>query len=183
MKSMMDRTLVRRLGWRPTWLDERKKILVRDGIDLGQWDRNLAFLGSGINPLGIVRDDEESETLSAATSLLVKVVLAARVGWDFPLVLSATHRWFLAAYPDVFDYFYPSPGYLSGDANAALQTYESQRSVRRTQLYPVLDLLEEQVSNACPRLGDEALFEKLLVAEKNYYKETLGRSFLLQKSG
>lgn len=81
----------------PFGTDPREEALLEDDIDIGRWAKNMEYLETqdyfnreGVEPL-VVRIDEAAAFL--------------------PFILHGDRKkrnWFIAAYPDVINYFFPS---------------------------------------------------------------------------
>lgn len=84
------------LGRLPFWFDLRKKALLEDNIDIERWRTNMEYLETKDWSLR-EKVDRLVMNISHATPFLPPIL---REGQD--------RNWFIAAYPGVINYFYPS---------------------------------------------------------------------------
>jgi hypothetical protein len=97
------KTLRRYLGKLPSWFDLRKKALLEDKIDIDRWAINMEYL-----------ETKDLSLRQKADHLVVQI----DDGSPFlpPVLMEKQDRnWFIAAYPDVIDYFYPTVALGLGD--------------------------------------------------------------------
>lgn len=173
------------LGFFPAWFDLRKKEILSDNIDIKQWQFNMNFLiykHGTINPSEKKALNDWTETFYNTGSDEMKYeglyleehatpILLNISDVDLPPILCSNRNrnWFLAAYPDVVEYFYPTFNLLAMDFDA------EQRRVK--------DCVEA-VAKECERMqkylttgkGNQAIY---LTRMKHFYKNELRKNFLL----
>lgn len=172
------------LGGFPAWFDLRKKEILNDNIDINQWQFNMNFL---IYKHGTFDPSEKkafkywSETFDYTENDVIEFgayleehvtpVLLNISDVDLPPILcrDQDRNWFLAAYPDVVEYFYPSFHLLAVDFDAERRRVEDR---------------VEAVAAECERMqqylttgkGNQAIY---LIRMKKFYKNELKNNFLL----
>jgi len=89
-----------------------------------------------------------------------------------PIFYKGQNRnWFLAAYPDVFEYFYPQPNYLADDFDKEmLRVEEHVKNVTENH-----QRMEQYISAG---KGNQTIY---LVRMKKFYKDELNKNFLLSR--
>lgn len=143
------------LGGFPAWFDLRKKEIVNDNINIEQWQINMNFLiykHGTIDPSEKKAFKDWTETFYNTGSDEIKYegwyleehatpVLLNISDVDLPPILcrDRDRNWFLAAYPDVFEYFYP------------------QKDLRKLSFYPQEDL---------EKLSDEEMEERIRLLQQ-----------------
>ena len=174
------------LGASPAWFDLRKKTILEDNIDINQWQINMNYL---INKYGSIdssehkayddfiskleRQDDEFDIFDFEEDLEKKVtpVLLNILDADLPPILynNQDRNWFLAAYPDVFEYFYPQPNLFAEDFDNELIRHEKQ-VIGLKELHKKLEQYSSQlITNQTTQL----------FRIKDFYKKELNKNFLL----
>jgi hypothetical protein len=98
---------------------------------------------------------------------------------DYPMALKKeTHAWFIAAYPDVLDFFYPSPDYTEKNLDREIKPVGKNRKVINPIKDDFLNNLDKKYSDS----GTTLNIELMLMELKNYYKNDLNKQFLLSKN-
>jgi len=88
--------------------DRRRQELLNDFIDLRQWESNINFVTSGIDRNAVFIDENEQAIINAASPIFGKIVEHMKTPIDYPQALNFRDMfWYIAAYPDVIDFFYP----------------------------------------------------------------------------
>ena len=131
------------LGFWPAWIDLRKKEMLNDNIDIGQWQINMNYL---ISKHGSISQREEEafrnwvESFEESESYEnyygehleenVTPILLNLTDIDLPPIFykRQDRNWFLSAYPDVFEYFYPQTNYLAQNFDDELQRVKEHYS-------------------------------------------------------
>jgi hypothetical protein len=174
------------LGFCPALFDVRKKEILKDNLDIGQWQINMNFL---IYKYGTIASSEKTtfdcfaDTFKTAdineiafrdyleekvTPVLLNI---SEVDLDLPRLLCAgkDRNWFLAGYPDVFEYFYVQPKLPAG---------EFGREIRQDEVHvrAVAADRERMEHYAARGKGSQAIW---LVRMKTFYKHELKKTFLL----
>ena len=173
------------LRYFPFSLDIRKREIMNDNIDIEQWRININYL---IQSHGTI-DPGEWKAFNHWIECLEEVVknetgfinyledhatpVLLRISpWDIPPILQRDkdRNWFLAAYPDVLEYFYPQMNVFADDFD---------KEKRR------LDSHLESVESDCKRMekylatGGKANQTIYLMRMKDFYRNELNKSFLL----
>lgn len=191
----MDTELLRKyLGSDSPDRDFRKNELLEDGIDIEQWAINVEYISKGPSPDKIFSlTTKEKELSESATSELI-LFLKNSHNWP-PIIKIQHHFWLIAAYPDVYHYFYTKIAEL-------LQTLiekESNNS-NKPNISNLQDLLASKPVSRRDPIDDPEYQKQLLMNveelkefredfEKNYGDEeellesidviTMGEQFLL----
>lgn len=167
------------LGFLPAWFDLRKKEILKDSINIEQWQINMNYLiykhgklnsseRNAFNNWSATLEDPFIACLDLethATSALVNMA-----DGDIPPILyTADRNWFLAAYPDVFDYFFPQTNYLAEDFDAEIRRVEERYEAVEADL-------ERMAQYVATGKGNKAIY---LVRMKNFYKNELNKKFFL----
>lgn len=151
-KNWKKEVITKYLGRLPFWFDLRKKALLEDNIDIDRWRTNMEYLQTKdwdlreeVDPL-VARIDD-------ATPFLPPVL------WE-----RHDRNWFIAAYPDVIDYFYP---------NVYPDLPPDTRETKMTEAQSRRRKLDEYLSS-------KKLNQTLcLLYMKRFYKDELKRRFSL----
>lgn len=216
------------LGWFPTWFDLRKKEILNDNINIEQWQINMNFLiytHGSIDPGEKKALNDWAETFyntcsdeilyegkyleEHATPILLNVSDS-----DLPPILwkDRDRNWFLAAYPDVVDNFYPQIEYIYPredlgklsdeeleerishlqqtrlvNAKEKSNKEKEQANLLAANFNEALQRVENRIVAATPDLirmeqyaatgkGNQAIY---LIRMKHFYKNALGKNFLL----
>ena len=170
------------LGFLPAWFDLRKKEILKDSINIEQWQINMKYLidkhgtlnSSERNAFNNWRETFEDPFIAfldlekRATSTLVNIAAG-----DMPRILHADQdrNWFLAAYPDVFDYFYPQTNWLAEDFDAETQLVEEH-------LLAIEAVHERMQQYLVTGKGNQTIY---LIRMKNFYKNELHKNLLLSR--
>lgn len=172
------------LGFSPAWFDLRKKEILNDNIDISQWQNNMNYMmyrhGSkdsreerafdwwasnledfGTDKTNIVQYLEENVT--PALKYGAGAALPSKLHWY------QDRNWFLAAYPDVFEYFYPQPNELAADFDAEMKRVEEHVKA----IAQIHERMEQYVTTG---KGNHTI---QLARMKNFYKNELDKNFLL----
>jgi hypothetical protein len=172
------------LGFSPVWLDLRKKEILNDGIDISQWQINMNHL---IHKYGTIDASEQKAFENWITFFeidqndetyfedylkehVTPVLLNISDG-ELPVILyrDKERNWFLSAYPDVFEYFYPQPNLLAEDFDAEMRRFEAHDEALR----PEHERMERYLSDG---KANQTIF---LLRMKKFYKNELNKDFLL----
>jgi len=169
------------LGFLPAWFDLRKKEILNDNINIEQWQINMNYL---ICNHGAI-DSSERKAFEHWAEILensingefeeyfeehVTPVLLNISSADLPRILyrDQDRNWFLAAYPDVFEYFCPQTN-LSLDFDAELQRVEEHVKATRADY----EKMEQYLATG---KGNQTIY---LVRMKTFYKNELNKNLLL----
>lgn len=167
-------------------LDKRKLSLVIDGIDLKQWQINMNYILSDISPhitskiASVFLNEEKEQLVKKATPELKSILyeLSHPISMHLPSSLKKdTHAWFIAAYPDVLNYFYPSPDYGKESLDNELKRVEKAKQVVDKQMEDFLNKIENKYSAK----DHPPAYEAVLIELKDYYRNDLNKQFLLHK--
>jgi|GEM_PF-2526978 len=172
------------LGLSPVWFDLRKKEILKDNIDINQWQINMNYL---IHKYGTIDsseqkaleewlrnlEDTENDELDFEEHLGKNAtpILANILDGDLPPVFykDQDRNWFLAAYPDVFGYFYPQPNLLADDFDKEmLRVEEHVKNVTEDH-----KRMEQYISTG---KGNQTIY---LVRMKNFFQYELDKIFTL----
>ncbi|MFH1597364.1 MAG: hypothetical protein ABIG94_13555 [Pseudomonadota bacterium] len=166
------------LGRYPAWFDQRKKEILKDNIDIIQWQINMNYL---IDNYGTI-DPSEEKAFSKWTKTFeylnddflennVTKVLLHIMGSDLPPILDQNkdRNWFLAAYPDVFEYFFPQFNLSANDFEAEKRPIKEQ--IAETHF-------ERMQQYIYAGKGNQTIY---LIRIKNVYKKELLNTFLLSR--
>lgn len=176
--------LERYLGKKNYQKDERKLTLLQDNIDLHQWQTNMELIFSDISPDMSVEHasllgEEKEMLLKNATPELRQVLMGLQAAIHFPLGLrNEANAWFIAAYPDVLNFFYPSPNYHIKPLEKELKRLEKVKAVVDVIMDEFLNEIEKKYEgrNQSPDIGT------VLAELKVYYTSKLNKQLLLSKS-
>jgi hypothetical protein len=172
------------LGRFPAWFDLRKKEILNDNINIIQWKINMNYLiynhGSIVSceQKAFINwsksfeyqyhDDIDFEEYleNNATKVLLKISES-----DLPPILSRDkdRNWFLASYPDVFEYFYPQYDLLASDFDAEILRVDKHVKTTRAEF----ERMEKVIMTG---KGNHTIY---LIRMKNFYKNELNKYFLL----
>jgi hypothetical protein len=174
------------LGFCPALFDLRKKEILRDNINIEQWQINMNFL---IYKYGTIASSEKTtfdcfaETFENTGNDEIKfrnyleqkvapvLLNISDIDLDLPRILcrGKDRNWFLAGYPDVFEYFYVQPKLPAGEFDTEMRQAEDYvKAVAADR-----ERMEQYVTIG---KGNQAI---CLVRMKTFYKNELKRSFLL----
>jgi hypothetical protein len=174
------------LGFCPALFDVRKKEILRDNINIEQWQINMNFL---IYKYGTIASSEKTtfdcfaETFENTGNDEIKfrnyleqkvapvLLNISDIDLDLPRILcrGKDRNWFLAGYPDVFEYFYVQPKLPAGEFDTEMRQAEDYvKAVAADR-----ERMEQFVTIG---KGNQAI---CLVRMKTFYKNELKRSFLL----
>ncbi len=144
------------LGKAFSWFDLRKKAILKDCINIDAWEKNIRFL----------ENSSDENFRKEAHPLVVKI---SQNRADMPLILQRDQdrNWFIAAYPDVIMYFYPSIDLELTNEEVSKKMKEITNDYKKLEKY-----LEQYILNQT----------NALLRMKKFYKEVLGREFLLSKN-
>lgn len=128
---MEKKILKKYLGRTPQKDDARKRELIRDAIDLHQWEINLLYLGlMADRPASEYIDidslpDNDRDIVHNVTAPFANIVETMKATpFLYPEAMNFRDMyWYIAAYPDVVAFFYPchtfpSPTYSSSEGMA-----------------------------------------------------------------
>lgn len=176
--------LKRYLGFSPAWFDLRKKEILKDNIDINQWQINMNYLIYKYGTIdsseqkafeGWVSNFEDSKNdefdFEEQLEKYVTPVLLNISDADLPRILykDQDRNWFLAAYPDVFEYFYPQPNLLADDFDEEMRRVEEHvKAVTGDH-----KRMEKYVSTG---KGNQTIY---FVRMKAFYKDELSKNFLI----
>lgn len=196
------------LGWSPAWFDLRKKEILKDNIDIEQWQINMNYLvwkyGSIdkseqkafkdwviMNFKNTDNQDETSRQEVEALGVLplsslsyyysmIEEYLEGKVtpvltyisdGNLAPVFYNDQDRnWFLAAYPDVFDYFCTQVNYKNDDFDKEMLRVEKHTVQTRDEF----ERMEKYVSTGKSNQTID------LIRMKNFYLYELNKKLLLR---
>lgn len=164
-------------------LDKRKLNLITDEINLKQWAVNMDFIFSGISPdmspvFANLLGEEKEKLLKTVTPELRTALMGSM---NLPLALSKdkeVHAWFIAAYPDVLSYFYPSPDYGKKPFEDERKRVEKQEKI----VGPILDAIEKLEMEIYKNDFEKGRFDYniLLIDLKDNYKNITKRELMLK---
>ena len=165
----------------PKFFDLGKKHILDDKIDIKKWETNVIFLLSdlrGRSSFLKVYTSQEQQLIRDTTSLVRKIKENLRFPVDYPLFLDIrTYFWFIAAYPDVIDYFYPSINY-----DAKNYSFEKERIATRKRR-AISDkhfyIVEEQFVGKYADKGEPIHYFLFM---KEYYCKEINPNLLLAKT-
>lgn len=171
-------SLKKYLGFGAVWFDTRKKEIFNDGIDIKQWMDNMNYLIYTFGPIDESerRAFEEWEYINEVNYLeieeIASPVLRKVDGNDVmrlpPFLYKGTDRnWFLAAYPDVVDYFYPMIDYKKDLDSEQIRVDAESDKIDHNRL--TLLLSQKPVNQTI-----------MLIRLKNHYRDLTGNEFLLE---
>lgn len=169
------------LGFLPAWFDLRKKEILNDNINIEQWQINMNYLICNHGAIdsserkafehwaeifeNSINGEFEEYFEEHVTPVLLNISSA-----DLPRILyrDQDRNWFLAAYPDVFEYFCPQTN-LSLDLDAELQRVEEHVKATRADY----EKMEQYLATG---KGNQTIY---LVRMKTFYKNELNKNLLL----
>jgi hypothetical protein len=170
------------LGLLPAWFDLRKKEIIKDNINIKQWQINMNYLICNHGTIdsceqkafqnwaskfeNLTNGDYEDFLEENATGTLINLSES-----DLPRILSKNQdrNWFLSAYPDVMDYFYPQFDMLAND-------FDAER-IRVEEKYKVVSADYEKMEKYL--LKGKLTQTLYLIGMKNFYKHELEKNNLL----
>ena len=199
-KKLKKKILKKYLGAFPSWFDLRKKEILKDNIDIIQWQNNMNYL---IIEHGTIERSEQKafkKWLSLNLKYIIdkgemnyisenkynnieelfksdieeylegKVTPVLTNIWEesLPPILrkGQGRNWFLAGYPDVFDYFFP-------DVNLNRDNKDVDNLIVNTKVD-----FERMGKYIATGKGNQTIY---LIRMKNFYRYELNRKFLLCK--
>ena len=172
------------LGFSPAWFDLRKKELLNDNINIEQWQINMNFL---IHNHGTIDSSEKTAFEYWADTFdntgydeiefegyleeHVTPVLFNISDTDLPRILcrDQDRNWFLAGYPDVFEYFYPQANLLANDFDTELRRVKDHVKAVTAEH----KRMEQYLTTG---KGNQTIY---LVRMKTFYKNELRKDLLL----
>jgi hypothetical protein len=146
-------TIKKYLGKSSFFFDLRKKAILKDNINMNIWERNMEFL----------ENIDDWNLKEKAHPLILKII----EGDSFlPPVLQKNQdrNWFIAAYPDVIMYFYPSIDLQLTHEEVSKKMFEVNDDFEKLQNYLQQFILNQTLS---------------LLHMKRFYKKILRKTFLL----
>lgn len=172
------------LGRLPACFDLRKKEILNDNIDINQWQINMNYLiynhgtiysreqkaffnWSKIFELqGIEEFDFEEYLEKNVTKVLLNISES-----DLPPILyrDKDRNWFLASYPDVFEYFYPQYNFSANDFDTELQRVDKHVKTTKNEF-------ERMQQFIMTGKGNHTIY---LIRMKNFYKNELNKDIIL----
>lgn len=184
--------------------DFRKKAILEDGINIKQWEINMKYINlcirySGIPDFLFSVSDEDRLVSEGATyevkSCCLSLVSPTRL-MDIPEFLREIEpqkiAWFIAAYPDVFQFYYPSsiktPNSIDEKFEAreysSLQDSSNGDKVTIRLFKKILGLksnneLEKFISSDKNKLKITNMIDKFLLLLKDEYQKETGKKFIL----
>jgi len=186
MNKKQKKTILKKyLGLSPAWFDQRKKEILKDNIDIHQWQINMNYL---IYKYGTIDSSElrafeewkynlenkENDEFDFSEYLEERVipVLLNITDFSLPEILynNQDRNWFLAAYPDVFAYFFPQDDYSADDFKKEMRQVDEH--VKETKYD--YERMEQYVSTGH---GNQTIY---LVRTKNFYQKELNKKFSLE---
>lgn len=97
--------------------DIRKQNLIDDRINPKKWEYNVVYLGRNLHRATINTEDEELIAQRADSQFKEICFNISRGLGDYPLALDIQNfYWYIAAYPDVINFFYPQLDMTLDDA-------------------------------------------------------------------
>ncbi len=144
------------LGKSPVILDTRKRSILKDRIKIETWQKNMEYL-----------ENENSWGKREAAHPLVQTIIDGEFALPPMLYRSTDRNWFIAAYPDVVMYFYPTVDLAVGNKDLYTKTQEVEDDYQK-----MLDYLDQFQLNQT----------LTLFYIKKFYKEVLGRGLLLSEN-
>ena len=186
MDTKQREAVIRRyLGSSPSWLDLRKKEILNDNINIKQWHINMNFL---VDKYGSI-DSSEIEAFEYWTENFINnpeydnfgieeyykknvtPVLLSIADSDLPRIFhrDQDRNWFLASYPDVFEYFYPQIDSLAEDFDAEYKRVEDHLKAVKVDY----ERMEQCLATG---KGNQTTY---LIRMKNFYRNDLKKKFLL----
>ncbi len=171
------------LGQTSYLLDKKKLSLIKDEINLEQWQKNMNLIFSDISPRmfflensSVFLGEKENQLLNNATPELKIVLKGLSSVINYPLSLKRdTHAWFIAAYPDVLNFFYPSPDYGKKSFDEELKRVKKSNQVTDAIMDDFLSNIEKKYEGH----KIEPNIDDFLLELKEYYKNELNKQFLL----
>ncbi len=172
------------LGSYPVWFDLRKKEILNDNINIEQWQINMNYLiykHSAIDSNEITAFEYWAKTFNHNRNDKIEFkeyleehvtpVLLAIAAFDLPRIFYSDQdrNWFLAGYPDVFEYFYPQTNTLAEDFDAECRRVEDRNKAIKADY-------ERMEQYLAMEKGNQTIY---LVRMKNFYKTDLKKDFLL----
>lgn len=174
------------LGLSPVLFDLRKKEILKDNIDINQWQINMNYLiykygtidsseRKAFNKWRWNLEDAENDEFDFEEYLEKNVtpVLTNILEGGLPPIFykNQDRNWFLAAYPDVFEYFYPQPNLHADDHDLdkeILRTEEQCINVMEGQDYK---RMEQYISAG---KSNQTIY---LVRMKDFFQYELNKTF------
>jgi len=190
------------LGKIPDTIDLRKKALLEDNIDLLQWQINMNYLINYFEKIMRISyvDLSADKNIQKVTPVLLNLQAINLP----PILLESIERnWFISAYPDVLDYFYPqyyfntlsvakyhkNQGFIDDPSSFIKEALENneesdasiKQEISRVQQHlenikKDYELLKNYLAESLKNLDDDLL---VLLKIKDFYKNHLHKKFLL----
>jgi hypothetical protein len=193
-KSDTRRILKNYLGLIPAWYDLRKKEIIKDKINIAQWEVNINYL---IENLGSIHKreveaskrwiyektrlpDTEYVTFTpdnffeglGVTQTLINFNRSDPSNLPEILWSNQDRNWFISAYPDVVDYFYPQINF-STDSLEMEQDRISEYMRKHSEEYAQIKRYIE--------LKGKITQTTYLIIIKDFYRNELKKKFSLSK--
>jgi len=178
-KTIHSRILNKYLGNAPAWVDARKKAIINDNINILQWERNMIYL---IHTYDLKSNYLEENLNKESLTLLPSVVLDLN-DLSLPPILQQNQdrNWFIAAYPDVVDYFFPQYNYR----NIPEVNEEHKGNLLRKEMDRVQKRIEStknDFDNMVKIISKKNVSQtSTLIMIKDFYKEKINKKFILAK--
>jgi hypothetical protein len=171
--------------------DERKKCLIEDGIDLKQWQINMEFILRNIDPTlepeyeNLIIEDNRVflKKVTPKLKLILQGLKPPQLYYPPFLNDKVKYSWYIAGYPDVLDYFYPSPNYSKGSEylDEELKKVEKRQAVVDPLMDDLSIYIQKKYEKEIKAKDTDKATLIYLLELKEYYKNTLIKSFLLNK--
>ena len=167
-------------------LGKVQKNIVDDLIDVPKWKTNVDYAQQDVHwwsALDQNSDDPETRRLAISVdTVFAKIIDNISIrSVDYPSVVLSGRLdclYFLAAYPDVFDYFYPSAD-CHRESITSLGQITSQEQANKD--FDVVYRRFMGQNNISEDDMDDTNFVDLLLYLKNYYRDEMKKSFRLAR--
>jgi len=145
------------LGNYPAWFDLRKKEILKDNIDINQWEINMEYLEEGFSIISRGKDSDKKTPLVE--------IISDGISFLWPVVHKKIDNWFVAAYPDVIMYFYPSVNIKLGHEIINKKMMDVEKDFQELKKYLTPKKLNHPLN---------------LIYIKRFYKKMLNKKLLLE---
>lgn len=168
MIRLMDKIILNKyLGKSYSKKDPRKAQLLKDAIDLKQWEINIHYVTRGIDRQKPLLEKGERAVADNTTPEFANVVDHMKFA-EYPQALNMQDMfWYIAGYPDVVDFFYPAVDYYPYDKERVEQ--ESNKISQLTEARnKIIDKFESEYFPNMEK-AEPTMFE-YFIALKDFYK-------------
>jgi hypothetical protein len=147
--------------------------MLKDSINPDIWENNMQFAIRGLRRDSISLSYEDEKIVKLASPTAAKVFESLRTPIDYPQALTDPNMlWFIAAYPDVIDYYYPTVNYYPFDKKAVEAQQKAIREIQTAREDEAFEIINKYFPDA---ENDPSIdFNKVYLKLKDEYKSKHG---------